>query len=220
MAFTAAKAAAFTWSGVVTIDSAKEQVLPGTDPSDQDQPSAGEGDVDASVWPAFAGLFHQHGSRMKSVAANLLGSTADAEDAVQDTFLKVHRGASSFRGQAQATTWIFRILVNTCIDQRRRSQRRAEDPLPPGLGADAGGPDHPLRLALEAELRRLPESERSAFVLCEVEGFSHKEVGEILEVPETTSRTFLFRAKRRLQQALRSVDERAQSASTAAKEAP
>src|SRR5688500_13677302 len=109
MAFTAAKAAAFTWSGVVTIDSAKEQVLPGTDPSDQDQPSATveAEDGDGSVWPAFAGLFRQHGARMKSVAANLLGSTADAEDAVQDTFIKVHRGASSFRGQAQATTWIF-----------------------------------------------------------------------------------------------------------------
>lgn len=140
---------------------------------------------------------------MKSVAANLLGSFADAEDAVQDTFIKVHRSAATFRGQARVTTWIYRILLNTCYDQLRRHNRRAEDPLPPGLGATGVALDHPLRLALEAELGRLPEQERSAFLLCEVEGFSHREVGEILEVPEATSRTFLFRAKRRLQQALR-----------------
>ncbi len=141
---------------------------------------------------------------MKSIAANLLGSLADAEDAVQETFLKVYRGASGFRGGASPTTWIYRILVNACYDQIRRRTRRAEAPLPAKLELAAHGEaDHPLRLALEVELRRLPASERAAFLLCEVEGFTHREAAEILEVPEATSRTFLFRAKRRLQQTLR-----------------
>ena len=102
------------------------------------------------------------------------------------------------------TTWVYRILVNTCYDQMRRTNRRAETPLPVrlDLAAPPGG-DHPLRLAIEAALARLPAPERTAFLLCEVEGFSHREAGEILEVPEATSRTFLFRAKRRLQEALR-----------------
>ncbi|MFY9552555.1 MAG: RNA polymerase sigma factor [Thermoanaerobaculia bacterium] len=154
--------------------------------------------------PAFEQLFQKHGERMKSIAANLLGSVADAEDAVQETFLKVYRGASGFRGGASVTTWIYRILVNTCYDQMRRRSRRAEAPLPAKIAlASPGQSDHPLRLAIEAELRRLPARERAAFLLCEVEGFSHREAGEILEVPEATSRTFLFRAKRRLQQTLR-----------------
>jgi RNA polymerase sigma-70 factor (ECF subfamily) len=221
MASSAAKEAAFTFGEVVTMTTAKEQVLPGTDFPDEDQSIAGLAGAGAQAgvgrpFAAFAALFNQHGARMKSVAANLLGSFADAEDAVQDTFIKVHRSAASFRGQARLTTWMYRILLNTCYDQMRRSHRRAEDPLPPGLAASVVDADHPLRLALEAELGRLPEQERLAFLLCEVEGFSHREVGEILEVPEATSRTFLFRAKRRLQQALRASNELA----AAAKEAP
>ena len=141
---------------------------------------------------------------MKSIAANLLGSVTDAEDAVQETFLKVYRGASGFRGGASPATWIYRILVNTCYDQMRRRTRRAEAPLPAKLAlASPGEADHPLRLALEAEVRRLPARERAVFLLCEVEGFTHREAAEILEVPEATSRTFLFRAKRRLQETLR-----------------
>lgn len=141
---------------------------------------------------------------MKSIAANLLGSVADAEDAVQETFLKVYRSASSFRGDASVPTWIYRILLNTCYDQIRRRGRRAEAPLPAKVAlASSGESDHPLRLAIEAELRRLPARERAAFLLCEVEGFTHREAAEILEVPEATSRTLLFRAKRSLQQTLR-----------------
>jgi RNA polymerase sigma-70 factor, ECF subfamily len=215
MASSAAKEAAFTLCEVVPTTTAKEQVLPGTDFSDEDQAIAGLAGAGAQAgvgrpYAVFAGIFNQHGARMKSVAANLLGSFADAEDAVQDTFIKVHRSAATFRGQARVTTWIYRILLNTCYDQMRRSHRRAEDPLPPSLGVSAVDADHPLRLALEAELRRLPDQERSAFLLCEVEGFSHREVGEILDVPEATSRTFLFRAKRRLQQALRAGNEPAE----------
>jgi len=62
--------------------------------------------------------------------------------------------------------------------------------------------DQPLRLAIESALSRLPERERTAFLLCEVEGLSHREAADILEVPEATSRTLLFRAKRQLQRGL------------------
>lgn len=140
---------------------------------------------------------------MKSVAMNLLGSAADAEDAVQEAFLKVYRSAARFRGGSSVSTWIYRILVNTCYDLMRKGRRRPESPLPDeiplGPGASA---DHPLRLALEAALARLDPKERAAFLLCEVEGFSHREAGEILDVRENTSRTLLFRAKRRLRREL------------------
>ena len=155
--------------------------------------------------PAFERLYALHGDRMKSIAANLLGSTADAEDAVQDAFLKAYRGAAGFRSGASFSTWLYRILVNACYDQLRARRRRAEGPLPTAddLGASgASQDDHPLRLALESALGRLPERERTAFLLCEVEGFSHREAGEILDVPEATSRTLLYRAKRQLQRGL------------------
>jgi hypothetical protein len=75
---------------------------------------------------AYEQLYRQQGARMKNLARNLLRSSSDAEDAVQDTFLKVQRSIGSFRGQSSFVTWTFRILVNTCHDMRRRSVRRNE----------------------------------------------------------------------------------------------
>jgi len=153
--------------------------------------------------PAFERLYALHGDRMKSIAANLLGTTVDAEDAVQDAFLKAYRAAPGFRAGASVATWLYRILVNACYDQLRSRRRRAEAPLPDSVGdAPARDRDTPLRLSIESALGALPERERTAFLLCEVEGFSHREAAEILDVPEATSRTLLFRAKRQLQQGL------------------
>jgi RNA polymerase sigma-70 factor, ECF subfamily len=153
---------------------------------------------------ALVELYETHGGRMKSIAMNLLGNASDAEDAVQEAFLKVHRGASRFRGGSSLSTWAYRILVNACYDMMRRGRRRPESPLPeePALAPGAER-DHPLRLAIEKALTRLEPRERAVFLLCEVEGFSHREAGEILSVNENTSRTLLFRAKRRLQRELR-----------------
>ena len=143
---------------------------------------------------------------MKSVAANILGSRADAEDAVQETMLKAYRGAARFRGGANVSTWLFRILLNTCYVFLRQTRRRPEAPLPPDelatTSSAARSIDHPLRLSIEKALSRLDPRERTAFLLCEVEGFSHREAGEILEVGEGASRALLFRARRHLQKAL------------------
>ena len=157
---------------------------------------------------AFESLFATHGARMKSVAMNLLGNTSDAEDAVQDSFLKVYRGAAAFRGGSRLSTWIYRVLVNSCYDMLRKRRRRAESPEQGPGGEPVSGrmlapvSDHPLRLSLETCLARLDPRRRAAFLLFAVEGFSHREVGDILGVPEGTSRTLLFEAKRDLQRFL------------------
>ena len=159
-----------------------------------------------SVDPAaLVALYETNGERMKSIAFNLLGRRADAEDAVQEAFLRMFRGASRFRGGASLTTWAYRILVNACYDVLRRSKRRPENPLTDEATLPSGrAEDHPLRLSIEKALSRLDERERTTFVLCEIEGLSHREAGEVLDVNENTSRTLLFRAKRRLQKDLRS----------------
>lgn len=161
--------------------------------------------------PAFERLYEVHGRRMKSIARNLLGHESDAEDAVQETFLKVYRGAASFRGTAALSTWIYRILVNTCYDVLRRRKRRAEDALEPskegtgGAGvpsAAAPAGDHSLRIAIEQSLTKLAPRQRTVFLLAAVEGFSHREIAQVLDVSEGASRTLLFEAKRRLQELL------------------
>src|SRR5262245_57307286 len=75
---------------------------------------------------AFEELYRLQGARMKSMARNLLGTRADAEDAVQDTFLKIQRSIATFRGQSSFLTWSFRILINTCYDERRSKMRKRE----------------------------------------------------------------------------------------------
>lgn len=152
-------------------------------------------------------LYLLHGSRMKSLARNLLGNQDDAEDAVQETFLKAQRAIASFRGQSSFATWTFRILVNTCYDTRRSRMRKKEvsgedseeHPIPerPAPGA------HPtLRLALERALAELTGHQREVFVLYEVEGFRHAEIAVMLHISEAASKNTLFQAKKNLRSML------------------
>lgn len=189
---------------------AGEGILPDSDlpgqPRDEDARLLEE--CRAGEVSAFERLYELHGARMKSVAANLLGNAADAEDAVQESFLKIYRGAASFRGAARFSTWIYRVLVNCCYDMLRKKRRRpieaAAEARASREEAEFAAPadDHPLRLSLEACVRELDPRRRAAFVLFEVEGFTHREVGDVLGVPEGTSRAILFEARRELQRLL------------------
>jgi RNA polymerase sigma-70 factor (ECF subfamily) len=142
---------------------------------------------------------------MKSVARNLLGNASDAEDAVQEAFLKLYRGLGGFKGDSALSSWLYRILVNTCFDMGRRRRRRAENPQPepeadaPAFDPPAPGGDPTLRFTLERSLDRLPPLPRSVFVLYEVEGFKHREIAAILGIAEGTSKHALFAAKKELQ---------------------
>jgi RNA polymerase sigma-70 factor (ECF subfamily) len=156
---------------------------------------------------AYERLYAMHGARLKNLARNVLGNPIDAEDAVQDTFLKVQRSIASFRGQSSFATWIYRILMNTCYDARRSRLRKKEvanddseetpqrEPRAPGA--------HPsLRMALERALARLTRHQRDVFLLYEVEGFRHAEIAGMLEMTETASKNTLFQAKKNLRQML------------------
>jgi len=153
---------------------------------------------------AYERLYVLHGARMKNLARNVLGSAADAEDAVQETFLKVQRSIASFRGQSSFVTWTYRILINTCYDARRSRLRKKEvttdddseetprrEPRAPGA--------HPsLRIALVRALEKLTRHQRDVFLLYEVEGFRHAEIAGMLEISEAASKNTLFQAKKNL----------------------
>lgn len=152
-------------------------------------------------------LYALHGARMKNVARNLLGNSIDAEDAVQETFLKVQRSIAGFRGQSSFVTWAYRILINTCYDARRSRVRKkevanddSEDSLRPEPRAPGAHPS--LRMALERALAGLTKHQRDVFLLYEVEGFHHAEIAGMLEITETASKNTLFQAKRNLRQVL------------------
>jgi RNA polymerase sigma-70 factor (ECF subfamily) len=164
---------------------------------------------------AYERLYQLQGARMRNLARNLLGSQTDAEDAVQDTFLKIQRGIASFRGQSTFLTWTFRILVNTCHDLRRSRLRRKEqthenaDETAPRLEPHAAGAHPTLRMALQRALANLTQHQRDVFLLYEVEGFRHAEIARMLEISETASKNTLFQAKKNLRgmlEPLRSVE--------------
>ena len=156
---------------------------------------------------AYERLYSLHGARMKNLARNLLGNPVDAEDAVQETFLKVQRSVASFRGQSSFVTWTYRILVNTCYDARRKHSRKREvaneeKPDSPRPEPRAPGAHPSLRLALERALAELTRHQRDVFLLYEVEGFRHAEIASMLEITETASKNTLFQAKKNLRQLL------------------
>jgi RNA polymerase sigma-70 factor, ECF subfamily len=160
---------------------------------------------------AYERLYSLHGARMKNLARNILGSPTDAEDAVQETFLKVQRGIASFRGQSSFVTWTFRILVNTCYDARRSRLRKKEVAAGDEQQRDDAAPRpepraavaHPsLRMALERALAKLTRHQRDVFLLYEVEGFRHAEISSMLEISEAASKNTLFQAKKNLRQML------------------
>lgn len=145
---------------------------------------------------------------MKSIAFNLMGNAPDAEDAMQEAFLKVHRGIGNFRGQSAFSTWVYRILVNACYDMRRRGMRRLEEPAP-AMEPDEELPhppapavNHPLRMALEKCVGQLSDAYRSVFLMYEVEGFQHSEIAQMLGISEGASKNRLFEAKRELRKML------------------
>ena len=151
---------------------------------------------------SFEELFRVHGPKMKSVAANVLGDRGEAEDAVQDAFVKIFRSAASFEGRSRFSTWIYRVVVNACHDRlrRRRETVSLDDPgrdSPSRIPADREA-DPALKVALERGIGSLPPRQRSAFVLFAVEGFSHREIAEILDVSVGHSKTLVFEAKHRL----------------------
>jgi len=157
---------------------------------------------------AYERLYQWQGARMKNLARNLLGTTSDAEDAVQETFLKIQRSIASFRGQSAFVTWTFRILVNTCHDMRRSRFRRKEqsheepEDMPKRPEPRAASAHPALRLAVERALTELTQHQRDVFLLYEVEGFRHAEIAAMLEISETASKNTLFQAKKNLRQML------------------
>lgn len=151
---------------------------------------------------AFEQLYHAHGPRLKSIAFHIAGNRQDAEDAVQETFLKAYRAIGGFEGNSSIFTWLSRIAINVCYDIARRRQREAE---PPGERYAAPSARGTLRIALQQALAKVNPRHRMVFLLFEVEGLRHSEIAAILQIPEGTSKAWLFEAKKELKRLLTEV---------------
>lgn len=149
---------------------------------------------------AFELLVRRHTEQVWRLARSLLRDTAAAEDAVQETFIKVHRSIGEFRGDASFKTWVLQITHRTCLDQLRRS--REVVPLDEVRERRARDVDTATRIVLEQAVAALPEDERNAFMLVDALGLSREEAAVVVGVPASTLKSRLARAHARLVEAL------------------
>ena len=156
------------------------------------------GDVDA-----FEAIYRQHSARVYSLACRMAGSPEDGEDLLQEIFLQAFRKLGTFKGDATLGTWLYRLALNHCLDYVRSRQARMKK-LTETLDADGSFEPTSRRttpiakLDLDRAIERLPEGCREAFVLHDVEGFDHKEVGDLLGIAEGTSKSQVFKARLKL----------------------
>ena len=161
------------------------------------------GDVDA-----FETLYRDHAARIYALASRMAGSPDEGEDLLQEIFLQAYRKIGGFKGDSAVGTWLYRLALNHCLDFVRSKQAKmgkvtdtldAESSIEPSARRDT-----PIaRIDLERAMERLPPGCREAFVLHDIEGFDHKEVGDMLGIAEGTSKSQVFKARLKLRAMLR-----------------
>ena len=154
---------------------------------------------DADIRPSFELLMRQHERLVLATALRLTGSMEDARDVGQEVFLKLYRNLDKVRASQAISSWLYRVTVNTCYDLRRG--RRPEMPVEDVASFAADDDPHrelaegERRRALELSLRMLPEKERAALVLRDLEGLSTEEVARALGSSEATVRSQISKAR-------------------------
>jgi RNA polymerase sigma-70 factor, ECF subfamily len=174
-------------------------------------------------YQAFEAVMRRHNGRLFRVARAILKNDADAEDALQDAYLDAYRHLDEFRAEAELSTWLTRIVVNQSLMRLRRQKRDGAvvpfDPggaaAPPEVEVRDDKTESPSTAVLRTEMRRilerrideLPVAYRAVFVMREIEDMSVEETAQCLDIPSSTVRTRLFRARALLRASLsRDVD--------------
>ena len=147
---------------------------------------------------AFRRLYRRYTPRLNQLVLRLLGgSTHDAEDVVQETWMRAVDGLDGFRWEARFETWLTGIGLNLCRSRLRQGHARREDPIddvePPA--ADPPAPPE-TRVDLDRAIALLPDGYRAVLVLHDVEGWTHAEIATALDVTEGTSKSQLHHARR------------------------
>jgi len=159
----------------------------------------------------------RHNRMLFRTARAILRDDAEAEDALQEAYIQAYRSLGTFRGDAQLSTWLARIVANEALQRLRKQSRRAEivplqstaaPEVEQVMDSDTDNAPHSsaeraeVRRLLESQIDALPEAYRTVFMLRAVEELSVEEVADILDIPAATVRSRLFRARGMLREAL------------------
>ena len=159
---------------------------------------------------AFEEIYHLHHKRVYSICFRMVRNTSDAEDLTQQVFIQLFRKLHTFRGESSFTTWLHRLTVNQVLMHFRRRVVKAEKTTEDGSTPIriVNGTENPSRMALidrialNQAIGQLPPGYRMVFILHDLEGFDHYEIGKILGCAVGTSKSQLHKARQRLRQLL------------------
>jgi RNA polymerase sigma-70 factor (ECF subfamily) len=167
---------------------------------------------------AFRQLVTRHQRRAYAVALGMVHDPDDAKDVCQEAFLKVHKNIATFEGDAQFFTWLYRIVVNLCIDHLRKKRghqvefdetQAHDDPDEGGIAPHRTGfdparalSDKELRKQILAALDKLSPAHRTVLVMREVEGLSYQDMADTMKCSIGTIMSRLFHARKKMQQML------------------
>jgi len=149
---------------------------------------------------AFEGILIRHERLVYRTAFRLLGRMEDAQDAAQEAFLRLHKHLRRFDESRALVPWLYRITVNVCRDIEARRRRNRTLPLDDAAAEPCLGVGIDERRVLERALARLPDKERAAIVLRDVEGLSTREVARVLGSSESTVRSQISSARLKIRQ--------------------
>jgi len=177
-------------------------------PKDSALSRAQRGDVDA-----FGELYKEHAGRVYALCLRMSGDSVQAQELMQDVFVRAWERLASFRGEASFGSWLHRLAVNVVLlgarsDRRRLARVAPVEDLAATEERDSRSrgalrtADPATAIDLERAIAALPPGARSAFVLHDVEGFSHAEIAELTGRAEGTIRAQLHRARKLLMEAL------------------
>ncbi len=163
---------------------------------------------------AFNDLLGMHEKRMYAVCLRMCGNHEDAQDCLQESMLRVYRAISGFKGQSSFSTWVYRVTMNTCLDELRKKKNKQTASLDGLLDSgwspsdDLDTPEHHAiavekKQAIRSAIAELPEDMRSAVVLRDVEGFSYDEISGILGINVGTIKSRISRGREKLREKIR-----------------
>jgi RNA polymerase sigma-70 factor (ECF subfamily) len=172
---------------------------------DQDAQRAAAGDMDA-----FEKVYRRYNQRVYSHCLRMVRNSADAEDLTQEVFIQLFRKINTFRGDSSFTTWLHRLTVNQVLMHLRKPIVKTEKTTEDGATPIriVRGTENPSRMAqidriaLDHAIAELPPGYRMVFILHDIEGYDHEEIGKILGCAVGTSKSQLHKARLRLRQFL------------------
>lgn len=167
---------------------------------------------------AFEAIMRRHNRLLFRTARSIVADDAEAEDAVQETYLRAWRALGSYRAESRLSTWLVRIATNEALGRLRRKRAqiipldaamtsvepeiRSALTEEPDRGPERSAMRSQMRALLEARIDRLPEAFRTVFMLRAIEEMSVEDVAQALDIPEATVRTRFFRARSLLREGL------------------